>query len=49
MAFGSLDLTGTGIINIEGFLKSIIAKRVVENSKKTKTNTTKYNSFEIKH
>lgn len=49
IAFGALDLKGTGIVNIESFLSSLVCRRVVENSRKNKIKTNMYNSAEFKH
>ena len=34
IAFGSMDMTGTGMIDIHTFLKSFICKRIMENSRR---------------
>lgn len=49
IAFGALDLKGTGIVNIESFLSSIVCRRVTENSRKNKIKTNMFNSVEFKH
>ena len=42
MAFGDMDMTGTGIVNIDSFMKSCVIKRIEEATKRHKTSTTNF-------
>ena len=48
MAFGSMDMSGTGVIDIARFMNSIACQRLVENSRKNRISTSNYNTFVLK-
>jgi len=39
MAFGAMDMTGTGIVNIEAFMQSCVIKRIEEATKRHKSSS----------
>lgn len=41
-------MAGSGHISVQGFLKSIICQRVIENSRMNRTKTNMYTQFEWK-
>ena len=47
VAFGSMDMAGTGQININSFMNSIAIKRIAENSRMFRQNG-RYSRFPIK-
>ena len=47
MAFGSMDMAGTGHININPIMNSVAVKRIVENSRMFRQNG-RYSRFPIK-